>query len=69
MYELEIYPVVRLCQGLHQGVYHYDPLNHQLEQIVQSEDDIFAASGYELLNKARTQVLLVIRQTDSLLKM
>lgn len=60
MYELEIYPVVRLCKGLHQGVYHYDPLNHQLEQIVESEDDIFAASGYEVINTIPPQVVLVI---------
>jgi len=38
MYELEIYPVVRHCEGLATGLYHYDPLNHQLEQIVASED-------------------------------
>ncbi|MEG4498106.1 PatA/PatG family cyanobactin maturation protease [Microcoleus sp. F10-C6] len=60
MYELEIYPVVRLCQGLNQGVYHYDPLNHQLEQIVESEDDIFAALGYEFLSQIGPQVFLVI---------
>lgn len=66
MYELEIYPVVRHCQGLSQGVYHYDPLNHQLEQIIASENDIFALSGYDLgksvkLNELGTpQVLLVI---------
>lgn len=33
MYELEIYPVVRRCQGINAGLYHYDPLNHQLAQI------------------------------------
>jgi cyanobactin maturation PatA/PatG family protease len=66
MYELEIYPVVRHCQGLSQGVYHYDPLNHQLEQIIASENDIFALSGYVLTNSLKSnglgtpQVLLVI---------
>jgi thiazoline dehydrogenase / protease len=60
MYELEIYPVVRHCQGLNQGVYHYDPLNHQLEQIVELENDIFAASGYANASKSGAQVLLVI---------
>ncbi len=60
MYELEIYPVVRLCQGLSQGVYHYDPLNHQLEQIVESKDDIFAVSGSPLASKLGPHVLLVI---------
>ena len=63
MYELEIYPVVLHCQGLNQGVYHYDPLNHQLEQIVESEDDILALLGYGLVKigvHPRPQVLLVI---------
>lgn len=61
MYELEIYLVVRNCQGLHQGVYHYDPLNHQLEKIVESEDNNFTALGYdEFFSKIRTQVLFVI---------
>jgi len=63
MYELEIYPVVLHCQGLNQGVYHYDPQNHQLEQIVESEDDILALLGYGLAKIAvhpRPQVVLVI---------
>ncbi|MEQ9621845.1 PatA/PatG family cyanobactin maturation protease [Coleofasciculus chthonoplastes] len=67
MYELEVYPVVRHCQGLNPGIYHYDPLNHQIEQIIdsaESQDDVFATSGYyEVLNlklKIAPQVLLVI---------
>ncbi|XZF61879.1 MAG: PatA/PatG family cyanobactin maturation protease [Gloeotrichia echinulata DVL01] len=55
MYELEIYPMVRLCEGLGQGVYHYDPLNHQLEQIRVTEDltedNFLALSGYDFLQK------------------
>lgn len=65
MYELEIYPVVRRCEGLDTGLYHYDPLNHQLEQIIGAEDNIFALSGYKLPNNLPSnlgtpQVLLVI---------
>ncbi|MEA5536878.1 PatA/PatG family cyanobactin maturation protease [Crocosphaera sp. XPORK-15E] len=60
MYELEIYPVVRHCEGLSQGVYHYDPLNHQLEQIVESKDNIFAALGYPIVSRSGPQVILVI---------
>nr|WP_083623038.1 PatA/PatG family cyanobactin maturation protease [Planktothrix paucivesiculata] len=66
MYELEIYPVVRLCEGLSQGIYHYDPLNHQLEQIIDSENDIFALSGYKIYKIEKStdlgtpQVILVI---------
>jgi len=65
MYELEIYPVVRRCAGLETGLYHYDPLNHQLEQIIGAEDNIFALSGYAFLNSlpsawGKPQVLLII---------
>ncbi len=63
MYELEIYPVVRHCQGLNQGLYHYDPLNHQLEQIVESNDILVAIVGDKLrkvIEQQRPQVLFVI---------
>ena len=42
MYELEIYPVVRRCAGVNPGLYHYDPLNHQLAQIDAADADIEA---------------------------
>ncbi|MGC9528929.1 MAG: SagB family peptide dehydrogenase, partial [Limnospira sp.] len=42
MYELEIYPVVRRCEGVKPGLYHYDPLNHQLAQIDADNTDIQA---------------------------
>ena len=32
-YELEIYPVVDRCDGLASGMYHYDPLAHQLVRV------------------------------------
>ncbi|MEG4959336.1 MULTISPECIES: PatA/PatG family cyanobactin maturation protease [unclassified Microcoleus] len=65
MYELEIYPVVRRCEGLDTGLYHYDPLNHQLEQIIGAEGNIIALSGYNVVNNlpvglGTPQVLLVI---------
>jgi thiazoline dehydrogenase / protease len=64
MYELEIYVIVRLCQGLSQGVYHYDPLNHHLEMIVEfeSDADILTKSGYGLWHTLTSapQVILVI---------
>ena len=65
MYELEIYPIVRLCQGLNTGLYHYDALNHQLERIVEAEDNIFTVSGYDVLDNLPgdlrgPQVLLVM---------
>ncbi|HEX2701603.1 MAG TPA: SagB family peptide dehydrogenase [Acidimicrobiales bacterium] len=33
LYELELYPVVNRCQGLEPGLYHYDPLRHQLSVV------------------------------------
>ena len=61
MYELEIYPVIRCCSGLGQGLYHYDPLNHHLEKIVESKDNIFALIGYDVSRmRFSPQVLLVI---------
>lgn len=33
LYELELYPVVNRCEGLEPGLYHYDPLNHQLSVV------------------------------------
>jgi oxazoline/thiazoline dehydrogenase len=29
-YDLELYPIVNTCAGISSGIYHYDPLNHQL---------------------------------------
>lgn len=29
-YDLELYPIVNTCAGISPGIYHYDPLNHQL---------------------------------------
>ena len=29
-YDLELYPIVNTCSGISSGIYHYDPLNHQL---------------------------------------
>ncbi|MFO7032058.1 thiazoline oxidase [Limnospira fusiformis CCALA 023] len=42
MYELEIYLAVRRCAGVKPGLYHYDPLNHQLAQIDAADADIQA---------------------------
>ncbi|MEV6034004.1 SagB family peptide dehydrogenase [Nonomuraea sp. NPDC052116] len=32
-HELEIYPLIRHADGLDQGLYHYDPATHRLEQV------------------------------------
>lgn len=63
MYELEIYPVVRHCEGLETGIYHYEPVNHQLEKIADNNSHVAAlikdahrSSG----EQGMPQVLLVI---------
>lgn len=33
VYELEVYPVVRSCEGLAPGLYRYDPGDHRLERL------------------------------------
>jgi oxazoline/thiazoline dehydrogenase len=38
LYELEIYPVVVRCEGLEEGLYHYDALNHRLEPVSELTD-------------------------------
>lgn len=63
IYELEIYPVVRRCVGIKPGLYHYDPLNHQLTQIDAAEANIQAllTDAYHSSGKQGVpQVLLVI---------
>lgn len=40
MYELELYPVINTCKGISSGLYHYDPLNHQLYQLTESNKDV-----------------------------
>jgi SagB-type dehydrogenase family enzyme len=32
-YELEIYPIVRACEGLEPGLYHYEPVKHALSKL------------------------------------
>lgn len=63
-YELELYPVIRHCEGLDGGLYHYDPLHHRLEQIRDGQDDdvmaliedAFASTG----RQGKPQVLLIV---------
>jgi thiazoline dehydrogenase / protease len=63
-YELEVYPVVRHCEGLDSGLYHYDPLHHRLEKIKDGQDrdvlalmdDAFSATALH----GKPQVLLAI---------
>lgn len=63
LYELELYPVVNLCQGLEPGLYHYDPVDHRLGLVTDAGPEVQAllddARGRSLM--ARTpQVLIVV---------
>lgn len=46
LYSVQVYPIILNVAGLEAGVYHYDPLNHQLEVVRTpiEEDDVLAAS-------------------------
>lgn len=60
---LEVYPVVRMCGGLDEGVYHYDPLHHRL--VRRKELDERAGQALNIAAAAMgggpaPQVLLVI---------
>ena len=33
LYPLEIYPVLQQVEGITDGIYHYDPWNHELEEV------------------------------------
>lgn len=64
LYELEIYPLVRLCKGLDLGLYHYDPLNHLLEQLDVPQDEVKAfAQNYGtflMASESSPQVCFII---------
>ncbi|WP_019509125.1 PatA/PatG family cyanobactin maturation protease [Pleurocapsa sp. PCC 7319] len=63
LYELEIYPVVRHCEGLESGLYHYDPLNHQLEKLTDNNAhiDSLITHAYKTSGEHdKPQVLLVM---------
>jgi len=62
-YELELYVTVGRCSGLSRGVYHYDPLGHQLE-LVSSErktvDSLLMSAAERASMEVAPQLLLTI---------
>lgn len=62
-YELELYPVVNSCQGIPSGLYHYQPLAHQLCRISEKTETVEAllkdAAG-SMGQQEMPQVLIVI---------
>jgi SagB-type dehydrogenase family enzyme len=64
LYELEFYTVVRACQGLEGGLYHYNPVEHRLgrvegcaREVAKLLNDAAASAG---IDAATLQVLLVL---------
>ncbi|MEH2107733.1 SagB family peptide dehydrogenase [Nostoc sp.] len=63
IYELEIYPVVNICQGLDSGLYHYRPESHQLcRQSLQNEavEMLLKDAGMSMGVDGMPPILLVI---------
>jgi SagB-type dehydrogenase family enzyme len=48
-YELELYLVVRLCEGVGPGLYHYDPLGHALEEVRSLDSSVQALLAYSCI--------------------
>jgi SagB-type dehydrogenase family enzyme len=64
LYELEFYVAVGACTGLDDGLYHYDPLEHQLRRLCGRTDDVERlladAAGSAGIELETVQVLLVL---------
>jgi oxazoline/thiazoline dehydrogenase len=64
LYELEVYPVVNACGGLEAGLYHYDPLQHQLGKLAgrtsEVEQLLREAAWGTGMAPASVQVLLIL---------
>jgi oxazoline/thiazoline dehydrogenase len=61
-YELEIYPVVRRCDGIAPGLYHYCPNEHRLELVAGETAEVrdLLAMGRPWQAEELPEVLLVI---------
>jgi SagB-type dehydrogenase family enzyme len=62
-YELELYITVGSCTGIPPGVYHYDPLAHQLEPVDaprKAADDLLRGAGQAAAMEAPPPVLITM---------
>lgn len=64
LYELEIYVAVNRCQGLEPGLYHYEPMSHQLTQVSGKTGDLeglLSAAGWACkIEPSRLQVEFIL---------
>lgn len=63
LHELEIYPLVERCQGLDAGLYHYNPLRHELYRVAERNSYVellIRMAAYTAKLESFPQVLLII---------
>lgn len=63
LYEMELYCVVNSCEGISSGLYHYEPLAHQLCRISNRTETVEALlndAGQSMGQQGMPQVLIVI---------
>lgn len=63
LYELELYPVVNNCEGIPSGLYHYEPLAHQLYRIsdrTETVETLLNDARQSMGQQGKPQVLIVI---------
>lgn len=62
-YELELYLAIGRCSGISPGVYHYDPVGHQLEPVNldgKTTDDLLGSAGERAAMDVPPQLLITI---------
>ncbi len=63
LYELDVYPLVRLCSGVEPGLFRYDPEAHALRRLADAgapTDGLIEHAKVAALMQQRPQVLLII---------
>src|SRR5262249_36585681 len=64
LYELELYPAVKVCTGLEPGLYHYDPSRHWLTRLCGRSADVTSllqdAAESAAIPEDNLQVLLIL---------
>jgi oxazoline/thiazoline dehydrogenase len=63
LYELELYPVINTCEGIATGLYHYQPLAHQLCHLSGRTDPVEALlreASWSMGQPEQPQVLIII---------
>lgn len=59
-YELELYIVVNVCQGIHPGLYHYCPSEHTLCKLTNFNWDVVALLCNAATEQSMPQILIIL---------